>query len=450
VNGEAFGATLKRSRETRRLSVRALAARTHYGKSQISDLENSIRKPRPDVAARLEEVLQAHGELVAAAERDQPTRPSQVTTGTSLEPRFNAGLATRLSMVGREEWEDSMYRRTFVLGLGGLAGLGIAAPGLALEAARHGLTAGLAEQRGETAVEEWHEIVREYGYSYQVTAPAELLESLIVDVLGVQYAMDRQRDDAALRELYRVSALLAALTAMTVSNVGLTGNATRWWRTARHLADRSGTTETAAWVRGHEVVRGLYERRPLGTILQLVDEAERLADAAPATALPELIAGKAQALALAGRPDEATATLRRLHDAYAALPDEVPDDRDTIFVWAEDRLRYTEGFVYSQLGDVARADVAQRRAVEVYPASDRRGPAQIELQRALGLTRAGDTFEGVRLAQGTMSGLPPADHIRPVLDLSSRVLDAVPPEHQGSAAVAEFRDHLAALGFTAG
>ena len=339
-----------------------------------------------------------------------------------------------------------MYRRTFVLGLGGLAGLGMAAPALALEAARHGLTASLAEQRGETAVEEWHEIVREYGYSYQATAPAELLETLIVDVLGVQYAMDRQRDGAALRELYRVSALLAALMAMTVSNVGHTGNAARWWRTARHLAHRSGTAETVAWVRGHEVVRGLYERRPLGTILHLVDEAERLVDAAPVTGPPELIAGKAQALALAGRPDEATATLRRLHDAYAALPDEVTDDRDTIFVWAEDRLRYTEGFVYSQLGDVARADVAQRRAVEVYPSSDRRGPAQIQLQRALCLIRTGDTVEGVQLAQGVMSGLPRADQIRPVLDLSSRVLDAVPLKQQKSAAVAEFREHLDALG----
>jgi transcriptional regulator with XRE-family HTH domain len=445
VNDEAFGRTLKRWREARRLSVRALAARTHYGKSQISDLENGIRKPRTDVAVRLEVVLQAHGELVAAAEREQQMGSLRITTRASLEPGYYARLATSLLMVGREEWEDPMYRRTFVLGLGGLAGLGMTAPGLAFEAARHGLTASLAEQRGETAVEEWHEIVREYGYSYQVMAPAELLKTLIVDVLAVQYAMERPGDNAVTEELYRVSALLAALMAMTVANLGHLGTAERWWRTARQLADRSGFVETAVWVRGREVVRSLYERRPLGAILRLTDEAQQLVGAAPLTALPELIGGKAQALALAGRAEEAASALHELHDVYAALPGDVTADRDTTFAWPEHRLRFTESFVYSQLGDSARADVAQRQAVALYPASYRRGPAQIELQRALCLTRAGDTFEGVQLAQGIMSGLPRADHIRPVLDLSSRVLDAVPLEHQKAAAVTEFREHLAAL-----
>jgi hypothetical protein len=334
-----------------------------------------------------------------------------------------------------------MYRRTFVLALGGLAGLGVSAPMLAVEAARHGLTPGLAEQRAEAPAEEWHAIVREYGYSYQTTAPAELADSLVVDLLGIGHAVDRQRDEAVLRELYRAASLLAALMALTVANLGHPRHAERWWRTARATAERSGSAETAVWVRGREVVRGLYERRPLGAVLRLVEEGERYAVAAP-----ELLAGKAQALALAGRPEEAAAALHTLEGVFEGLPEEVTSDRDTHFAWPEDRLRFTETYVHCHLGDVRRAELARRRAEQLYPAGDRRGPTQLGLLHALALVRAGDVGEGVLLAREVMSGLRPADHVLPTVDLGERVLDAVPPAQRQRTPVTEFRDCLTAFG----
>ena len=91
----------------------------------------------------------------------------------------------------------------------------MAAPALALETARHGLTLTLAQQRADVAVDEWQEIVTEYGYSYQTAAPAELLDSLIVDVLGIQYAIQSQDNETNLQGLRRAGALLATLMAMT-------------------------------------------------------------------------------------------------------------------------------------------------------------------------------------------------------------------------------------------
>src|SRR5262245_46415093 len=109
-----------------------------------------------------------------------------------------------------------MQRRTFILGAGGLAaGLSLTTPALALETARQGLTLTLAQQRADVAANEWQEIVTEYGYRYQTVAPAELLDSLVVDVLGIQHAIDHHRGlnqarDANPRELGRAGALLAA------------------------------------------------------------------------------------------------------------------------------------------------------------------------------------------------------------------------------------------------
>lgn len=444
---ESFGTALKRWREARQLSVRGLAAKAHYGKSHISGLENG-RLVRPEVAIYLDELLKADGELVALAEAERTTQQLQLAEVGDLRPQSYASLATQL-LTQPEGWND-MQRRTFVLGASGVAGLSLTAPALALETARHGLTLTLAQQRADVAVNDWQEIVAEYGYSYHTVAPAELLDSLVVDVLGIQHAIDYHRGlsragDANLRELGRAGALLATLMAMTVSNLGRLHQAQRWWRSARMIAEQNGDVETVTWVRGQEVVRAIYEQRPLTLILRLVEEAEVHAQRAPGRALPELISGKAQTLALAGRADDATAALGHLHDVYAALPNKATNDPYTVFAWADDRVRYTESFVYSQLGKVAQAAVAQDQALAAYPATYRRGPAQIELQRALCLVRSGDVVGGARHAQTIVAGLSATDHTRPVFDLGRRVLDVVPIAQRPHVAVAELRDCLHAV-----
>jgi transcriptional regulator with XRE-family HTH domain len=446
VSGETFGAALKRWRERRQLSVRGLATKAHYGKSHISGLENG-RVPRPEVAKHLDAILQAGGELVVLADAERIQQQHQVVEAGSFNPRYYANLATQL-LLGPEGWND-MQRRTFVFGASGVAGLSLMAPALALETARHGLTLALAEQRADVAVDEWQAVVTEYGYSYQTTPPAELLDLLVVDVLGIQYAIDRQEASRAvaanLRDLRQAGALLAALMAMTVANLGQMHQAARWWRTARRIAAESGDVETVTWVRGREVVRAIYEQRPLGLILRLISDAESYAGGAPARALPELISGKAQALALAGRADEAASALHQLETIYAGLPSEATADRGTVFAWADDRLRFTESFVYSHLGEMQQASIAQEEALAAYPAAYRRGPAQIELQRALCFVRSDDVATGVQHAQAVMAGLSPAEYIRPIFDLSRRVLDAVPIAQQPHSAVIELRDCIAAF-----
>jgi tetratricopeptide (TPR) repeat protein len=227
-----------------------------------------------------------------------------------------------------------------------------------------------------------------------------------------------------------------------VGSLGDVREARRWWRTARRVADASGDPSAGVWIRGREVVRALYERRPAPAILRLVEEAEAMSSKAPVAALPSLVAGKAQVLAMTGRAREAEAALRQLQGIYADLPADVTGDDDSWFGWTEARLRFAESFVHSHLGRFDRATTAQDRALALYPASYPRGPAQIELQRALCLVRSGDARAGARHAQATMASLPREQHNLPIIDLGRTVLRAVPAAAHRQPAVAEFHEYL--------
>lgn len=85
------------------------------------------------------------------------------------------------------------------------------------------------------------------------------------------------------------------------------------------------------------------------------------------------------------------------------------------------------------MGSFAKTELAQQAALRLYPESNMRGPAQIELQRALCLVRSGDLAQGTRYAQTTITNLPVIHRIRPVADLGQRVLSVIPAHerHQG-------------------
>lgn len=84
-----------------------------------------------------------------------------------------------------------MRRRAFLANVAALAGLGAADAPAAIGAIRQELNQSLVEERAAADVDEWQEIALEYGGSYPVLAPAELIKSLTVDLLGLQLALRR-------------------------------------------------------------------------------------------------------------------------------------------------------------------------------------------------------------------------------------------------------------------
>jgi transcriptional regulator with XRE-family HTH domain len=336
---------------------------------------------------------------------------------------------------------EAVKRRELLMDLATSAGLGAAGAIAAREAIRHEMSLALAKHSNTSDVEEWREIVLEYGQTYPVTPPDELLKSLMADLHGLQIATRRCLREPEQRELRRVGAMLSAFTAQTVANLGHLREADRWWRTARHAADESEDHYAILWIRGREIVRAGYERRPVKAIFQLIAEVDaRLEGRSPIDAIPEFLGGKAQTLAMMGRPaaTDTEQTLIRLRETFSALPDTVTAPGGSIFTWGEERLRFTESLAYTYLGDFRSAGVAQDAALALYPADDLRSPAQIELQRALCLVNSGDVLSGVRHAQEVISELPAIHRVRPVADLGQKVLRAVPSIKQSQADVQEY------------
>ncbi len=300
---EHFGQVLRRIRMDRGLSLRCLADLAQMSKSKIQLLESRAGSQVSEVdAAHLDEVLECGIALAAAAQRDRVAALPRLTQAMVKGANSYTNLAIAL-LAGATEQQgaDAVQRRTFLQ-----AGLGV--PALALEATRQGMGAAMSA-RVDAATDEWEEIVYEHGFAYMTTSPRDMLEPLMVDLIAIQYAATDTENESNARDLIRFGALLAALSAMTLANLGQLRESHRWWRTSRQLAQQSGDSRTQAWVHGREIVRALYEKRPIGSILSMVERFDGATARAPKDSLLEFMCGKAQALALAGRAQEAMACL---------------------------------------------------------------------------------------------------------------------------------------------
>ncbi|WP_280336476.1 hypothetical protein [Nocardia wallacei] len=343
--------------------------------------------------------------------------------------------STPVSAGAREEVDD-VLRRTF-LANASLAGVGTA---VSLEMARHGLNQAMAE--GAAAdIADWYEIVREYGEIHVTDTSSRLHELLLTDVLSLQLALGQTANPARRRRFYEIGALLSHYMAQAVGDLGQRREAMRWWRTARLAADASGDLRTMLYIRGRAAIREIYDGRSPTSILESIGEADELMATGPVAGLPSLLAARAQSYALLGRAEEAESDLRALRDVFAELPSDMTACHGWhCWAYPEERVRFTESFVYSHLGNVAAAEAAQQAALCLYPPNIVRGPTQIELQRALCHVRDGDCAEGARHAINTVNRLPAEYRTRFVMGLSEQVYEAIPSEERGSAAVADLRE----------
>jgi hypothetical protein len=194
------------------------------------------------------------------------------------------------------------------------------------------------------------------------------------------------------------------------------------------------------WVRGERLIHGLYEQRPPQLLVRQADAAVTLAQGHACAGLAHMSFARAQALVLAGRADEAEAELRRAKQVLGRLPSGVTNDLDSVYGMGEDRLRYTETWVYAHSGNVTKADIAAQRALQHYPSSDHRSPAQINLLQAVARTSAGDVTEGIRHAQAAYEVLPPAHRTTMVTNLAKRVLQPIPADQHVHPTVTAYRE----------
>lgn len=334
-------------------------------------------------------------------------------------------------------WEDGdndVDRRDVLRDLGGLALVGSLATA---ESVRQDITATLT---GRPSADEWERIVGEYARAFYLTPAHILLRDLLAD-LALLDKQIRAAPSSAQTPLRRAAGQLAAITAMTWSGLGQQHQAARWWHTARAAADTSGDTAARVWVRGWEVANGLYERRPITLILDRAAQTIALAGDRADAGTAGMLAGLAQTQAVAAHPDAAT-TLAHVAQISERVDAVEAADTNSMLGWPEVRLRHTESYVYTMLGDTKRAYTAQDQALALYGHDLARERAAMLLHRAHCMITDGDVTGGVTFAHDVLDQLPPEHHTELVYAIAYDTLAAVPPPDRTSPAVASLRERL--------
>ncbi len=449
-------------RQAMRLSVRDFAAKLGVAARTVTKWEaEGIRAQlRPDSHALLDTAYHhaddqtqaryaallaqdAVRQVTEDASRDRRGPNHAVLSGRTVEVEADR-LPVLLGLSGRErtdELKGEDVRRRSLLEYAALGIAGAAGPLVALEALRHDLVQAVAGDAA-ASLEEWEAVAWDYGYTYAVTPPATLLDDLGIDLLVARGQLGHMTDPLSQRGMQRVIAVLEAFLAQTLGNLGHVQAGRRWWRTARATADKSQDAEIRTWVRGREVIRGLYEQWPSTLVLEHAEEAAAV-DASPGMGSATVLIGRAQALAAMGRSAEAKSAMTAVYDVVDRLPDRVTADVTSMYGWPEYRLRHGESFVYTHLGDNRRAAAAQDRALALYPAHMFRERAQVQLHQAVRMVHGGDPTAGAAHARQVVGELPEKQRIKVVLEAAKSVVRAVPEAEQRRPEVVALREMLA-------
>lgn len=331
---------------------------------------------------------------------------------------------------GDREEEIEMERRNLLQSLGVL---GIAsAPTIgALDHIRRSFGTAYGESDRDH-LDDWENAVTEYGYSYLTISPAALVADLATDIVALRsIAASLPKDSRTYRRWCRIGGALSCLMAKSFSNLGDIRESRHWWDMAEHVSDSSGDLELSLWVRGERVLHGLYEQRPAQVLLRQVNSATEFAHGHTRCAgFAHVTTARAQALVVAGDYESAENELRKASDIFAQLPPSVTQDTSSVMGWGQDRLHYTETWVYAHTGNWAKAAQAAEHALRLYPVSDDRTPTQIKLMLAFSLIRHGDINEGLRQALAVYGNLTREQRTSMVDTLARQVMRSVPAEAQ--------------------
>ena len=410
----AFGVQLRQSRQAAALSLRQLATRVGYDHSYLSQVERGQRPGSAHLARLCDRELNTGTTLTTAYQQANP-QPEQAQTAVRSRPTEPTG-PTGPTHSGQPAHRTALPAT--------------------LEAIRHGLAESFKQSH---ATNEWHAVAADLAMAFSTTPPGELLPEL---------AAQLQLLPAESPEHAVPATELSALVALTLTGLGQTRAARRWWSTCRASAESSGDRLAMSLVRAWEAAAGLAERRPLGNLLTLADEAVTLAIDSPSSGA--VLGGRAGCLARA-HADRALVLAQQglaaiswdAAEELLAVTAELPvEETSGLFDWPAYKVHGIEGQVCAELGYPAAGYVVLERALEMCPLESRVGRAELELCLARCLMVDGEVAAGLALAMRALVELPDEWHTQYLYDAGARVLSAVPGKDLVRPAVRDYRELL--------
>jgi len=299
-----------------------------------------------------------------------------------------------------------------------------------------------------TMLDQWEDTACGYGRQYRSAPPLRLLCDVLLDLGDIRRMCEERQPLEFAERLCRLAARLAALSGMTMINVGDQRLARAFFRTARIAADETGDRHLRGWVAVRESLVPLYYGDP-GEAAALArvggDLAGRTSSVAgvmapvmEARALAKLASGENNSVREALR--RAKAALDRAHLALGGLAGEVRGD--TAFGYTERQLLFHQGDALVSLGDHKGAENAFEQSLQRYSRCEILDRSLITLGQARCRLEADEPEEALRLSRDTVLALPGQHRSGLVIRTARSLGETAAARHGDLPAIREYREAL--------
>jgi transcriptional regulator with XRE-family HTH domain len=436
---ESFGQALRRLRQERGMSLRALGSRVYADFSYLSQIERGTRSGSADLAARCDTALQSGTVLADAFRRDNskatPVVISQPTPAHADESPF---VTWQPDDEGRRELlipcqtpdggiilVDSS-RRGFLQSVGAVAATATVLPATASLADALNELRSRADMLLDTrsvssaSLDSWEETAYYYG-TLELTAPPEtFLRQVATDFNRVQALLSQRQPLRTQQRLYRVMSQLAGMIAIVSNDVGW--NAQPWFGTARRAAEEIGDKALAGWALTHQSMTFLWSGDSPHRAVELAQKAQTMAHGGPVGSLAAAMEARAQARL--GNQADTLAAVARSDDVFERL--DPSDTRINILGVYEHLLRFFQSNALTVCGATGQAFEVQQRALSLSQANVVDANL-LRMDQAMCLMKNGDYDEGCALATRTLAAFPLKSRMELVARRAEDILHLAPP-----------------------
>jgi transcriptional regulator with XRE-family HTH domain len=297
-------------------------------------------------------------------------------------------------------------------------------------------------------LDQWEDTAAGYGRQYMTVPPLRLLCDVLLDFGDVRRMCEQRQPIEFTERLCRLAAQLAALTGMTMIDVGDQRMARSFFRTARIAADETGDRALRAWVAVREALIPLYYGDPREAV-SLARTGSDLAGRSQCVAAVMAPVAEARALgrlAAQGKRgvlSRARASLDRAADGLDTLPE--GQRADTAFGYTERQFLFHKGDALVSLGDYRGAEEAFGKSLRLYSPTEFLDRSLVMLGQARCKLEADEPEEALRVSRSTLLDLPREHRTEIVVQAARALGESVAARHGDVPALREYRESLVSV-----